>query len=43
MFDPIRDGASPNCYVGSLGDLDVHFSSGVANHFFFTLAVGSGV
>ena len=42
MFDPIRDGASPNCYSPSLGDLDVHYSSGVANHFFYLLAEGSG-
>jgi Zn-dependent metalloprotease len=42
MFNPIKDGASPNCYASNLGSLDVHYSSGVANHFFFLLAEGSG-
>ena len=41
MFDPIRDGRSPSCYASSLGTLDVHFSSGVANRFFYLLAEGS--
>ncbi len=42
MFNPFKDTRSPNCYVGTLGDLDVHYSSGVANHFFYLLAEGSG-
>jgi Zn-dependent metalloprotease len=42
MFNPIADGLSPNCYVPTLGNLDVHFSSGVANRFFYLLAEGSG-
>jgi Zn-dependent metalloprotease len=42
MFDPIRDTRSPNCYVATLGNLDVHFSSGVGNRFFYLLAEGSG-
>ncbi len=42
MFNPIKDGASPSCYVSNLGSLDVHYSSGVANHFFYLLAEGSG-
>ena len=42
MYNPSLDGASPNCYSGSLGSLDVHYSSGVANHFFYLLAEGSG-
>jgi Zn-dependent metalloprotease len=42
MFDPIRDGRSPSCYASNLGTLDVHFSSGVANRFFYLLAEGSG-
>ena len=41
MFDPHADGLSPNCYVPTLGDLDVHYSSGVANRFFYLLAEGS--
>ena len=42
MDSPIKDGSSPNCYSKSLGRLDVHYSSGVANHFFYLLAEGSG-
>lgn len=42
MFNPIRDFRSPNCYNNNLGKLDVHYSSGVANHFFYLLAEGSG-
>ena len=42
MFKPDLDGLSPNCYSSNLGQLDVHFSSGVANHFYYLLAEGSG-
>jgi len=42
MFDPIRDELSPNCYYDGIGSIDVHFSSGVANLFFYLLAEGSG-
>jgi Zn-dependent metalloprotease len=41
MFNPIADGRSPNCYVPTLGQLDVHYASGVANRFFYLLAEGS--
>lgn len=41
MYNPILDGASPNCWSSTLGNLDVHYSSGVANHFFYLLAEGS--
>ena len=41
MFNPISDGKSPNCYVPTLGNLDVHYSSGVANLFFYLLAEGT--
>ena len=41
MYNPSLDGASPNCYSPTLGSLDVHQSSGVANHFFYLLAEGS--
>lgn len=41
MFDPITDGHSPSCYVSNLGSMDVHYSSGVANRFFYLLAEGS--
>ncbi|NJC72867.1 M4 family metallopeptidase [Planosporangium thailandense] len=42
MDDPGKDGKSASCWTPSVGSLDVHYSSGVANHFFFLLAVGSG-
>lgn len=43
MFKPSLDGASPDCYSSELGNLDVHYSSGVANHFFYLLAEGAVV
>ncbi len=43
MFKPSLDGASPDCYVPDLGDYDVHYSSGVANHFYYLLAEGAVV
>jgi hypothetical protein len=30
MFDPHRDGLSPNCWSASIGNIDVHYSSGPA-------------
>ena len=42
MDQPSRDGNSADCWSSDVGNLDVHYSSGVANHFFFLLAVGSG-
>ncbi|QDY07241.1 M4 family metallopeptidase [Micromonospora sp. HM134] len=42
MDKPSKDGKSADCYSSSVGGLDVHYSSGVANHFFYLLAVGSG-
>jgi Zn-dependent metalloprotease len=42
MDNPIADGSSPNCYSSNTRNLDVHYSSGVANHFFYLLAEGSG-
>jgi Zn-dependent metalloprotease len=42
MYNPIKDTRSPNCYTSTLGSLDVHYSSGVANRFFYLLAEGSG-
>jgi Zn-dependent metalloprotease len=42
MDQPSRDGVSADCWSASLGDLDVHYSSGVANHFAYLLAEGSG-
>ena len=42
MDNPISDGSSPNCYSSNTKNLDVHYSSGVGNHFFYLLAEGSG-
>ncbi|MFC5571011.1 M4 family metallopeptidase [Lysobacter yangpyeongensis] len=42
MYKPSLDGRSPNCYVSTIGNMDVHYSSGVANHFYYLLAEGSG-
>jgi zinc metalloprotease ZmpA len=42
MDDPASDGKSVNCWSSSTGNLDVHYSSGVGNHFFYLLAEGSG-
>jgi Zn-dependent metalloprotease len=42
MDDPASDGASANCWNSSVGNLDVLYSSGVGNHFFYLLAEGSG-
>ena len=41
MHKPSLDGRSPDCYSPSVGSLDVHYSSGIANHFFYLLAEGS--
>lgn len=43
MFKPSLDGSSPDCYTPTLGQLDVHYSSGVANRFFYLLAEGAKV
>lgn len=40
MDDPAKDGRSPACWSSSLGSLDVHYSSGPANHMFYLLAEG---
>ncbi|MCX4723645.1 M4 family metallopeptidase [Streptomyces sp. NBC_01306] len=42
MDKPSKDGASADYWSSSLGDLDVHYSSGPANHFFYLLSEGSG-
>ena len=41
MAQPSRDGASVDCWYAGVGNLDVHYSSGVANHAFFLMAQGS--
>ncbi|MER7585471.1 M4 family metallopeptidase [Kitasatospora sp. NPDC097691] len=42
MDKPSKDGASADYWSSTVGNKDVHYSSGVANHFFFLLAEGSG-
>ncbi|GIF41626.1 Zn-dependent metalloprotease [Actinoplanes xinjiangensis] len=42
MDEPTRNLKSASCWSPSVKDLDVHRSSGVANKFFYNLAVGSG-
>ncbi|GGL95725.1 peptidase [Streptomyces fumigatiscleroticus] len=42
MDKPSKDGASADYWSSSLGSKDVHYSSGVANHFFYLLSEGSG-
>jgi Zn-dependent metalloprotease len=42
MDKPSKDGQSADYWSSSVGDLDVHYSSGVANHFAYLLAEGSG-
>ncbi|MEV4642081.1 M4 family metallopeptidase [Actinoplanes sp. NPDC049548] len=42
MDDPSKDGSSAKCWSSNVGNLNVHYSSGVGNHAFFLLAVGSG-
>ncbi len=41
MITPSVDGLSADCWYSTLGSLDVHFSSGVANHFFYLLSEGT--
>nr|WP_202438026.1 M4 family metallopeptidase [Streptomyces sp. SID5910] len=42
MDKPSKDGASKDYWSSGLGGVDVHYSSGPANHFFFLLSEGSG-
>ncbi|MFB7779093.1 M4 family metallopeptidase [Streptomyces bauhiniae] len=42
MDKPSKDGASKDSWSSSIGGLDVHYSSGPANHFFYLLSEGSG-
>ncbi|TQF02706.1 M4 family metallopeptidase [Kitasatospora acidiphila] len=42
MDHPSKDGASADSWSSTVGNLDVHNSSGVANHFFYLLSEGSG-
>ena len=42
MYNPALDGASHSCWSTNTKNVNVHYSSGVANHFFFDLAEGTG-
>lgn len=42
MDEPSKDGNSLDFWDENAGGVDVHYSSGIANHFFFLLSVGSG-
>ncbi|GAA4050504.1 M4 family metallopeptidase [Streptomyces shaanxiensis] len=42
MDKPSKDGVSVDCWSTTTADLDVHYSSGVGNHFAYLLAEGSG-
>ncbi|WP_189186488.1 M4 family metallopeptidase [Streptomyces albiflavescens] len=42
MDKPSKDGGSADYWSRTVGRLDVHYSSGVANHFFYLLSEGSG-
>ncbi|WP_330240804.1 M4 family metallopeptidase [Streptomyces sp. NBC_00525] len=39
---PSRDGMSKDSWYSGIGNIDVHYSSGPANHFFYLLSEGSG-
>ena len=41
MVQPSSDGSSADCWYSSVGSLNVHYSSGVANHFYYLLAEGT--
>ncbi|MDJ1134396.1 M4 family metallopeptidase [Streptomyces iconiensis] len=43
MDKPSKDGQSKDNWYAGIGNIDVHYSSGVANHFFYLLSEGSGV
>ncbi|MEV6960899.1 M4 family metallopeptidase [Streptomyces sp. NPDC051207] len=42
MDKPSRDGSSKDAWYSGIGSIDVHYSSGPANHFFYLLSEGSG-
>ncbi|WP_242614564.1 M4 family metallopeptidase [Actinomadura roseirufa] len=42
MDRPSRDGSSLDSWSPNAGNVDVHYSSGIANHFFYLLSEGSG-
>ena len=42
MDKPSKDGGSLDNWSADAGNVDVHYSSGIANHFFYLLSEGSG-
>ncbi|MEV8590653.1 M4 family metallopeptidase [Streptomyces sp. NPDC051180] len=42
MDKPSKDGSSKDAWYSGIGSIDVHYSSGPANHFFYLLSEGSG-
>ncbi len=42
MDNPASDGDSLSCWSTNAKNVDVHYSSGIGNHFFYLLAEGSG-
>jgi Zn-dependent metalloprotease len=42
MDEPSKDGGSADSWYSGVGNLDVHYSSGPANHMFYLLSEGSG-
>ncbi len=42
MDKPSKDGRSLDNWSSTAGNVDVHYSSGIANHFFYLLSEGSG-
>ncbi len=42
MDKPSKDGSSKDSWYSGIGGVDVHYSSGPANHFFYLLSEGSG-
>ncbi|MGW6554426.1 M4 family metallopeptidase, partial [Streptomyces sp. NPDC055051] len=43
MDKPSKDGSSKDYWYSGIGSVDVHYSSGPANHFYYLLSEGSGV
>ncbi|MFH8365474.1 M4 family metallopeptidase [Streptomyces sp. NPDC018031] len=42
MDKPSKDGSSKDSWYSGIGNIDVHYSSGVANHWFYLASEGSG-
>ncbi|MFC0599405.1 M4 family metallopeptidase [Streptomyces palmae] len=42
MDKPSKDGASKDSWYSGVGNVDVHYSSGIANHWFYLASEGSG-